>query len=165
MNGHESDFRFTGELSPESTLYLKKQQFIRFFIFGLIFSGVLSVCFVAVALIISPFFWAFLFIPLVFFVWVSIAPLITTENHPTEIEIVDGVIYTTLKNGNTVSKDVSDVKKVIDMGDCYFILFALLPKNFSCLCQKDLLVEGTLEDFEQLFEGMIKRRVQDKEGK
>ena len=164
MADYKSDFRFAGELSPESRRYLKKQQFIRGVSFGLIFSGILIACLIAAALTISPFFWAFLFIPLVLFVMVSIAPLISTENHPTQIEVMDGVIYTTTVHGNTISKDVYDVKKVIDTGDCYFILFALLPKNFSCLCQKDLLVEGTLEDFERLFEGKIKRLNKNKEG-
>lgn len=160
MYESKGDIRFIGELSPASRRYLKKQQFIRWFSFGLAFFVVLSLCVIALALSVNLLILVFLFIPLALFVLVSVAPLISTENHPIQIEIMDGVIYTTLKNGRTLSRDVADVKKVIDTGNCYFILFALLPKNFSCLCQKDLLVEGTLEDFEHLFKDSIKRVVQ-----
>lgn len=64
--------------------------------------------------------------------------------------MVDEVIYITTKYG-TRSKQINNVKKVIDTGDSCFIIF-YFPKITTCLCQKDLLVKGTLGDFEQLFQ-------------
>ncbi|MBR2377787.1 MAG: hypothetical protein IKA85_08490 [Clostridia bacterium] len=53
---------------------------------------------------------------------------------------------------------VDDIKNVIDYGDFYAIVFYFpnLDKRFICL--KDLIVEGTLEEFEQLFEDKIVRK-------
>ena len=50
MADYKTDFRFAGELSPESRKYLKKQQFIRGVSFGLIFSGILTACLIAAAI-------------------------------------------------------------------------------------------------------------------
>lgn len=54
---------------------------------------------------------------------------------------------------------LSKVKKVIDYGKYYYLyLYRFDPSN-GIVCQKDLLTEGTVEQFEKLFEGKIKRKV------
>ncbi len=53
------------------------------------------------------------------------------------------------------SKLISDVKKVYDYGDFYYLTFPFGKISTSFVCQKDLLIKGTLEDFESLFEGKI----------
>ena len=55
-------------------------------------------------------------------------------------------------------KKLTDINKIIDYGECYFISF---KKNFtgSIICQKNLIVKGTLEDFENLFKGKIVRKI------
>lgn len=58
----------------------------------------------------------------------------------------------------TESKFIDDVKKVIDYGEFYDIRFPLGNFSEKFICQKSLLVKGTLEDFEVLFEGKIERR-------
>lgn len=55
-----------------------------------------------------------------------------------------------------VVKEVKKIKKVIDDGKWYAVIYSGLSN--AIICQKDLLVEGTLEEFETLFEGKIKRR-------
>ena len=83
----------------------------------------------------------------------SINPFYSKE-FPKEIEIIDDVIYITTRFA-TYSRDVAAVKKVYDIGDAYYFSF-YLPKTSVCLCQKDLLVEGTLEDFEQIIQSKTK---------
>ena len=56
------------------------------------------------------------------------------------------------------SRSIDDVKKVIDMGEFYDIIFYFPNQWANCICQKDLLVEGTIEEFEKLFEGLIVRK-------
>ena len=46
---------------------------------------------------------------------------------------------------------LSKVKKVVDEGDAYIIKFRLGNVNNDFICQKDLLKQGTLEEFEALF--------------
>ena len=63
------------------------------------------------------------------------------------------------KEDNYAGKEVIDVKKVIDKGNFYIILFYFPHKDVNFICQKDLIVEGTIEEFEELFEGKIVRKI------
>ena len=55
-----------------------------------------------------------------------------------------------------VTMPVKDVKRVLDYGECYYIIYTDMGQ--AIICQKDLLREGTLEEFEEIFAGKIKRR-------
>lgn len=52
-----------------------------------------------------------------------------------------------------LQKPIKKIKKVLDVGDCYYIIYADI--NNSIICQKDLLKEGTIQEFEELFSGKI----------
>ena len=41
----------------------------------------------------------------------------------------------------------------MDEGDCYYVIYADL--NNCIICQKDLLKEGTLEEFEEIFKDKL----------
>ena len=51
---------------------------------------------------------------------------------------------------------VAETKRIIDYGDCYHIRY----KRFKApiICQKNLLKEGSLEDFERIFSDKIVRK-------
>lgn len=53
-----------------------------------------------------------------------------------------------------------DVKEVEDLGDSYRILFDFPGCSPMFLCQKDLITEGTIEDFEELFADKIVRKAE-----
>lgn len=55
---------------------------------------------------------------------------------------------------------VSQVKKVVDMGEWYHIFFNYPYRNPRFVCQKDLIKQGTLDEFEKIFEGKIIRKQQ-----
>ena len=55
---------------------------------------------------------------------------------------------------------IEKVKKVIDEGDCYIIRH--IGSTTSIICQKSLLVEGTIEEFEELFKDKLVRKIKDK---
>ncbi len=59
---------------------------------------------------------------------------------------------------------VSDVKKIIDYGEWYRIIFYSKHIETEHICQKDLIVKGTIEEFEKLFEGQIERRLTNGDG-
>lgn len=52
---------------------------------------------------------------------------------------------------------VSDVVRVKDLGDEYHICFSKNSAMKLCICQKHLLVEGNLNDFENLFKNKLKK--------
>ena len=56
------------------------------------------------------------------------------------------------------TRDMADVKKVYDYGEYYFITFYFPAKSQQFICEKDLLVSGTIEEFEDLFAGKIVRK-------
>ena len=62
------------------------------------------------------------------------------------------------KNIKAKSNKLARINKIIDYGECYFITF---KNNFTehIICQKDLIVKGTLEDFENLFKEKIVRKI------
>lgn len=49
-------------------------------------------------------------------------------------------------------RSVTDVKKIIETDDCYYFKF-YFPYDLNFICQKDLLIEGKIEEFKGLFEG------------
>jgi len=60
--------------------------------------------------------------------------------------------------------DLTDIKEVWDMGSFYAVIF-YFPNNKDrrFVCQKDLIVEGTIEEFEKLFEDKIVRKYEAKD--
>lgn len=50
-------------------------------------------------------------------------------------------------------KPLKKIKKVLDEGDCYYLIYADI--NNCIICQKNLIKEGTIEEFEKLFQGKI----------
>lgn len=74
-----------------------------------------------------------------------------------ESDLEDGLIETTFlnrKDGKTMYTDIGSIVKVVDYGNFYY----LRPRVGRYFCQKDLLTEGTLEEFEKLFEEIIVRK-------
>lgn len=55
----------------------------------------------------------------------------------------------------TEKKLISDVSFVRDFGDFYELVFPLRKLSNRFICQKELLKSGTLQEFEQIFEGKI----------
>lgn len=53
---------------------------------------------------------------------------------------------------------ITDVKKVIETEDFYYLMF-FSPFELNFICQKDLLIEGTIEEFELLFDGLIIKKL------
>ena len=55
-------------------------------------------------------------------------------------------------------QSISQVKSVTDNGDWYHIFFYYPHTNPRFVCQKNLISNGTIEEFEKLFEGKIIRK-------
>lgn len=75
---------------------------------------------------------------------------------PRKISIVEDTM-TVQTNSGMESRYVTDVKIVRDCGEFYELIFPYGKGSYSFICQKDLLVTGTLEEFEMLFDGKIER--------
>lgn len=61
-----------------------------------------------------------------------------------------------------LQKPIKKIKKVLDYEDVYYIIYGDLSN--SIVCQKDLLVQGSIEEFKELFKDKIKQRCKEKSG-
>lgn len=60
--------------------------------------------------------------------------------------------------------EIDTVKVVYDYGEWYYIKFYFCSRDPYFVCQKDLLTEGTLDEFEALFSDKIVRKTKKKTG-
>ena len=54
--------------------------------------------------------------------------------------------------------DIEQIKKINDYGDWYQLYFFYPYKNQTYICQKDLIVDGSIEEFEERFKDKIVRK-------
>lgn len=69
----------------------------------------------------------------------------------------DGEQIVCLADKYEENKYIDDVKEVRDFGEFYELVFPFGKVSDKFICQKSLLTQGTLEEFEALFEGKIVR--------
>lgn len=69
--------------------------------------------------------------------------------------VIDGITISAEGINRSETRYLNDVKKVVDLGEWYKIYFCFPHKSNLFVCQKDLIAEGTIEEFEALFEGKI----------
>lgn len=60
-------------------------------------------------------------------------------------------------NATAESRVIEDVKEVRDYGEFYYFVFPSGKTSYRFVCQKNLLVKGSLDEFETLFAEKIKR--------
>ncbi len=81
------------------------------------------------------------------------------NNLPIRVTIEEDGIRRYGKNDIYAGREFDDVKKVIDWGNLYQFIFYFPHKDAMFFCQKNLIKEGTIEEFEKLFEGCIVRKI------
>lgn len=156
---------FSGEYSDESKNYIVKKMAINLFLSIFIASVIFTVIILFIA--IKYDFWiitVFLLALLICNIFALIVPYmkgerikILTYNLPKIIKINrDGTIETVWEN-RIMIKSFDNVKKIIDLGDKYYVTFSF-PKGSDVLCQKNLIIKGSIEEFEKIFEGKIERK-------
>ena len=106
---------------------------------------------------------------LLFFIMIVILymlPRIQTKKEKEKITprrvFIENDIITCQSNALVESRTIQDVKEVRDCGDFYYLVFPLGKYSYRFVCQKDLLSCGTIDDFETMFAGKIKKMPQKK---
>lgn len=148
--------KFCGELSHNSKMFLIKLEKRTLLLSALIVDLIASI---PIILLTIYFDWVFAlaFFPLFIIMLIPIMPLNEKRCNlifPKTIFIKEDIIICKGK-GFEVSNQVDVVKKIIDNGDWYQIYFKFPYKSLRYLCQKNLLTEGSLEEFEELFKDKI----------
>ena len=147
---------FQGDISKECQEY-----FLKKIVAGiLIFTSILTLITLFVCLIIGNNLFSYL---------ILIAGLITIvaydvymvknykKTFPRRVDIEEDFLVVYTKEGS-VTREVKDLKRVFDEGQFYIMDFYFPHKCMEMLCQKDLIVQGTLEEFEELFEDYLVKK-------
>lgn len=79
-------------------------------------------------------------------------------NLPVKVSIDESTIRRFAENGIYASRELEDVKKILDMGSFYHFVFYFPHKDIGFICQKNLIEKGTIEEFETRFQHLIQRK-------
>jgi len=155
---------FVGHLTGNAFKYYKKTMIKTSQIVFLIGFGIaMPIMFFVFNLIGSVDLEFMLFTALLFVLTAIFSPyliLIFAKGDVTQrIYINDGLVSAVSCEGRTRSAQICAIKKVKDFGDYYAMtlpgICAIVSVYF--ICEKDLLTNGTIEQFEELFDGKIVR--------
>lgn len=148
--------KFFGNISEKNKNFIIKKEKLIFFYASIIpvIIGIALTIFVSIKL---DLIWLVFLIPLLFFLSIPLFPLGEKTLDmiiPKKIIITNNMI---INEGNNFksTRNVSDIKKIIDYGDYFQIYFKWPKKTYKFLCQKNLIVEGTINDFEEKFKNKI----------
>ena len=144
---------FKGKPSGETKKYIEKKSGKQLLIVAAISCVLGAAAFISMGFK-NPFFFIMAVPSALFFVF-SIVLVKKGIVMPVEVQIDGRFIRYRNEKDVTGFFELADVAKVVDMGEFYcFERASGLPAGMFA-CQKDLVVEGTLEDFEKIFEGKI----------
>ncbi len=144
-------FLFRGELSGDSLRYMRitKIKIRVIFVMGLVIFGAIPVtCF---AFAVS--YWCY-WVLIIFFIMGLISVFMDLSDLPVEVRITEDYVTGVDKKGRKSCYGVNEILEIIDMGTWYRLKFNL-KLNPNIVCQKDLLVEGTLDEFEEIFKDKL----------
>ena len=150
---------FRGEMSENCRRYVFKKERKMGVIVASIISSVFCIPIIILAIIWDWIFSIAIIVPVLTVILANLTP--KQKSYP--LIFPDKIIIdkSRLESRSTkfhISKTMDQVKRVIDRGEWYHIFFFDRPWNSRFVCQKDLLVQGTIEEFEKLFEDKIIRR-------
>ena len=141
---------FKGEISETCKKYALRQALLFAIILIILELTVVGIPFILMGIYLNFWLmyiaWAVIGVPLTLYV------IIHNEGYyyPISITIENKEICLEAEKWCTTRK-LEDVKKVKDLGEFYHIVFYFPNKLSDCLCQKNLITQGTIEEFEQLF--------------
>lgn len=153
--------KFEGTLTGEAKkFYIKKyfKWFTIFFLYGMI--GSLPIAF----FISYPFFEYELIksiypaMILLYIIMCIFGPRLLKKELNKKIYIDNDTANCDYKNKEIIKKSVNDIKEIRDYGSFYYISFNTKKILFEYVCQKDLIVSGTIEEFEEQFRDKIVRK-------
>ena len=146
---------FKGELTGQSKEYVLKMSRKNAFIAGAWACALFSCGIIAAAVLYNWMFYLCIPILWIFPFLCAVPPDKKTYGGilPTKVTIDKEEGLTCEGDDFELYDDFKNVRKVIDYGEGYHILVSNNKVNF--VCQKSLITQGTLEEFEELFKDVL----------
>ncbi len=150
--------KFQGKISQDCKKWFLKREFKAYLFVTCLLAVLYAIANITIALLWNLIALLYLIIPVVAIIsFIFPFRRFAIKRVPLVVSIEDEFIE--CENEQEYANNrLDDVKNVVDLGDWYIVRF-YFPINLRWfICQKDLIVEGTIEDFEKLFEGKIVRK-------
>lgn len=150
-------FEFKGKLSKECEDFLYNKQRRMELISCSCVGTVVSAIIIVLAILLHPICFIGLILPALF----VLAPILPStkksflQHMPNNLVFdfdKDTIFYSSEKSKD--SYNISQIERILDYGNFYHVLFEPAPDSYYVL-QKDLLVQGTIEEFEECFKDKI----------
>lgn len=157
---------FNGPITDENQLNRMKKvnkKEIQIFIFGLIFIWIVAIA-IGLPLKILQDLWGELILCSVILLGITFLSAKTPKKVVLRFRLSPHIVITEedlslelWSNGEKVwrTRKLSKVKKVLDCGEVYYIIFKFGDITNSWICQKDNIISGSIEEFESLFQSKI----------
>ena len=154
---------FKGELTGKSRKFLlKKQSKIQVIAFSLSLIVVFPVILALAIRFSMSIIWCYLGISILILILTSLP-----SDKKSQKTFMPIRVYVDLEDEVIVHEcetcerfhGLDTVKAVYDYGEWYYFKFYFSARDLYFVCQKDLLAEGTLEEFETLFADKIVRKI------
>ncbi|MBO4594742.1 MAG: hypothetical protein J5697_03480 [Clostridia bacterium] len=89
----------------------------------------------------------------------------TLKMFPKYIAFENGIIELGYNSQKHREFYYENIKGIADYGEFYYVFLKIPNRNQSFVCQKGLITEGTIEEFEETFSDVIVRKNKDRIGK
>ena len=151
--------KFQGELSPACQDYILKREALTGFIGGSIVFCI-GVAITVVLAVKADWVYA------LFILLLAVLPFAAGKKPakkafgrimPQAVTIAEDVLESEGKEFH-YARTITQVKKVVDRGGWYHICFYYPYRNPRFICQKDLIKEGTIAEFEEMFADKLVRK-------
>ena len=153
---------FSGYVNDGTLKYIYKKMTKLGWIAGLTEFIIIGIPCILIGIVFELWIFSILVVLLLIPLTLLIAWLDRKGQLPYLIRLEKNEIYAEIGRG-AGSRTLDDIKVILDYGEFYDIIFYFPNKVLNCICQKDLLVEGTIEEFEKLFEDKIVRKYEEKD--
>lgn len=157
---------FYGEIADKIRIRIMKKRNKHFAILALLFTIISVIATIIFAIINDSIYISFLICSLILLfvsIFFFISPTFEKTQRFKNIKWIyrvqideDEINYINLQFNQKEIIPLLKIKKVIDEGDCYHIVYS--EYSNSIICQKDLITEGTIEEFEEIFKDKIVRK-------
>lgn len=149
---------FYGKITGECRQYIMKREAIVACVAFTVAAVLVSIPIVILSVTYDPLIWIAMSFPAVTAVC-GFIPLLLKDYGLSDAKLIFPIKISVDEDGEMLSENnrfheyrhVSQVKKVLDMGEFYVLYFYWRHRTFRYVCQKNLLTKGTLEEFEALF--------------
>lgn len=156
---------FSGEFSEKNKNFLAKKLAYGAFISMLVVTIPTALIIIVVSIKIRIWILSLMAIPTLF---MSVFVLIFSKLPSEKKKVLEGMLPTKVVIDNdgtikadweksSITKTIDNIRRINDYGEYYYISFKF-PREMDVFCPKDMITQGTIEDFERIFKDKIIRK-------